>query len=429
MTALWLVFALLILLAFSFIFWPLLPFYRKNKFAHSIQKQQNIAIFHDRLHELEQERNQGTLEQTTFITLKTELEKTLLQDAQDQDDKELKKIDVSSLHWLIAISLCLTLFIVSLGMYFKFGRSDDLSISQAIAMAEQTQTGEHQSDSKTPPPNMEKSIALLESKIAQDPDNKEKLFLLANSYAAVNQFDKAAKIYEQMAKLVDPDSDESAGLKGAQAQALFQASEEKMTPEIHNLIKKALTIDPFEPSSLMLQGIDAFISNNYKHAITFWEKAKKKSGEEQVVRFINPAIKAAEQKLGITPTQVQEPQNQDSSISSSSVTIDLSLSSTLKSQVNDEQIIFVFARPAGGRMPLAAERIKVKDLPIRIVLDDTKAAMPTAKISSVDTVEVTARISLSGQLMPQKGDLFATVKNVVVKDNPTLALEINQIVK
>jgi cytochrome c-type biogenesis protein CcmH len=427
MIALWLVFALLILLAFSFIFWPLMPFFRKNKFAHSIQKQQNIDIFHDRLHELEQERDQGTLEQETFITLKAELEKTLLQDAQGQDYKEPKQIDISSLHWSIAISLCLTLFIVSLGMYFKIGRSDDLIISQA--MAEQTQTGEQQSDSKTPPPNMEKSIALLESKIAQDPGNKEKLFLLANSYAAVNQFGKAAKIYGKMAELVDPDSEESAGLKGAQAQALFQASEEKMTPEIQNLIKQALNIDPFEPSSLMLQGIDAFISNNYKHAITFWEKAKKKSGEEQVTRFINPAIKAAEQKLGITSTQVQKPQNQDSNISSPSVTIDLTLNSALKSQVNDEQIIFVFARPVGGRMPLAAERIKVKDLPIRIVLDDTKAAMPTAKISSVETVEVTARISLSGQLMPQKGDLFATVKNIVVKDNPTLALEINQIVE
>jgi cytochrome c-type biogenesis protein CcmH len=269
----------------------------------------------------------------------------------------------------------------------------------------------------------------LESKIAQDPTNKEKLFLLANSYAMVNQFDKASKIYEKMAELVEPNSEEHAGLKGAQAQSLFQASGEKMTPEIQLIIQQALTIDPLEPSSLMLQGIEAFTSTNYKNAITFWEKAKKKSGEEQVARFISPAIKAAEQKLGITSTQVQAPQNNDSNKSSASVTINLSLSSSLKSQVNGEQVIFVFARPVGGRMPLAAERIKVKDLPIRIVLDDTKAAMPTAKISSVETVEVTARISLSGQLMPQKGDLFATVKNIVVKDNPTLALEINQIVE
>ncbi len=425
MTSLWLIFAILILLAFSFIFWPLLPFFRKNKLVHTVQKQQNINIFHDRLHELELERDQGTLEQETFITLKAELEKTLLQDAQNQDNKELKQVNVSSIHWSIAISLCLVLIIVSLGMYFQIGRSSDLIISQTMA----DQTGGQQTEGKTPPPSMEKSIALLESKIAQDPNNKEKLFLLANSYAMVNQFDKASKIYEKMAELVEPNSEEHASLKGAQAQSLFQASGEKMTPEIQLIIQQALTIDPLEPSSLMLQGIEAFTSTNYKNAITFWEKAKKKSGEEQVTRFINPAIKAAEQKLGITSTQVQASQNNDSNKSSSSVTINLSLSSSLKSQVNDEQVIFVFARPVGGRMPLAAERIKVKDLPVRIVLDDTKAAMPTAKISSVETVEVTARISLSGQLMPQKGDLFATVKNIVVKDNPTLALEINQIVE
>jgi cytochrome c-type biogenesis protein CcmH len=425
MTSLWLIFAILILLAFSFIFWPLLPFFRKNKLVHAVQKQQNINIFHDRLHELELERDQGTLEQETFITLKTELEKTLLQDAQDQDNRELKQVNVSSIHWSIAISLCLVLIIVSLGMYFQIGRSNDLMISQAMA----DQTDGQQAEGKTPPPSMEKSIALLESKIAQDPTNKEKLFLLANSYAMVNQFDKASKIYEKMAELVEPNSEEHAGLKGAQAQSLFQASGEKMTPEIQLIIQQALTIDPLEPSSLMLQGIEAFTSTNYKNAITFWEKAKKKSGEEQVARFISPAIKAAEQKLGITSTQVQAPQNNDSNKSSASVTINLSLSSSLKSQVNGEQVIFVFARPVGGRMPLAAERIKVKDLPTRIVLDDTKAAMPTAKISSVETVEVTARISLSGQLMPQKGDLFATVKDIVVKDNPTLALEINQIVE
>ncbi len=425
MTSLWLIFAILLLLAFSFIFWPLLPFFRKNKIAHAVQKQQNINIFHDRLHELEQERDQGTLEQETFITLKAELEKTLLHDAQDQDNKELKQVNVTGIHWSIAISLCLVLIIVSLGMYFKIGRSNDLMISQTKT----DQTEEQQAEGKTRPPSMEKSIALLESKIAQDPNNKEKLFLLANSYAMVNQFDKASKIYEKMANLVESNSEEYAGLKGAQAQSLFQASGEKMTPEIQIIIQQALKIDPLEPSSLMLQGIEAFTSTNYKNAITFWEKAKKKSGEEQVARFINPAIKAAEQKLGITSTQVQKPQNKDSNKSSSSVTINLTLSPELKSQVNDKQVIFVFARPVGEKMPLAVERIKVKDLPIRIVLDDTKAAMPTAKISSVETVEVTARISLSGQLMPQKGDLFATVKNIAVKDNPTLALEINQIVE
>lgn len=428
MTALWLVFAILILLAFSFIFWPLMPFSRKNKMntAHAVQKQQNINIFHDRLHELEQERDQGTLEQETFVTLKTELEKTLLQDAKIQENNKLEQVDVSAIHWSIALILSLSVIIVSMGMYFKIGRSDDLLISQTMPK----QTGEQQ-PAQNSPPNMEKAIALLESKVSQDPANKEKILLLANSYAAVGQFDKSANLYGRMADTAEPNSEKHAALKGAQAQSLFQASGEKMTPQIKSIIKQALAIDSLEPSSLMLQGIDAFSLADYKQAISFWDKAKQKAGETQTARFINPAIEAAKQKLGVASTateEISEPK-QDSTKSLASVTIDLSLKESLKSQVNGEHVIFIFARPVGGRMPLAAERIKVKDLPARIVLDDTKAAMPTAKLSSVDIVEVTARVSLSGTPMPQKGDLFATIKNIVVKDNPSLGLEINQVVE
>lgn len=427
MTSLWLTFATLIVLAFAFMFWPLMPFSRKKEKAHAIQKQQNINIFHDRLQELEQEKNQGTLEQESFLTLKTELEKTLLHDAQDQDSSALEQVQVSGKHWFIAQTLGIAVVIISLGMYFKIGRSDDLLLSQAMA----GQTTEQQAGNNAPP-SMEKSIALLESKLAEDPTNTEKILLLANSYAAVGQFDKSAGLYKKMADTAEPNSEEQAGLKGAQAQSLFQASGEKMTSQIQGIIKQALAIDPFEPSSLMLQGIEAFSATNYKQAITFWDKAKQKAGEMQVTRFINPAIQAAQQKLGIAPPQIAkktESKNQDATASSASVTIDLTLSKDLKSKVNDEHVIFVFARPVGGRMPLAAERIKVKDLPIRIVLDDTKAAMPTAKISSVDTVEITARVSLSGQPMPQKGDLFTTIKDITVKNNTIHAMEISQEVK
>jgi cytochrome c-type biogenesis protein CcmH len=426
MIGLWLALGALLFIAFCFIFLPLSSFFRKNKIEHSIQKQQNINIFHDRLHELELEKNQGTLAEETFLTLKTELEKTLLQDAQDQEAMTIEQTTVSGSHWSIAATLGLAVTIISLSMYFDIGRSDDLLISRAIAdnqeVEQQRQAG------KKVPPSMEQSVALLESKIAKDPSNKEKLFLLANSYSALGQFKKSAKVYEKMASMTQPDSMEYAGIKGALAQTLFQASGEKMTPEIQDNIKQALAIDPLEPSSLMLQGIEAFSTTQYKQAIEFWNKAKQKSGKMQISRFIEPAIKAAEGKLGVEGTTTTAEITQQST-SAGSVTINLTLSDALKSTADGDLTIFVFARPVGGRMPLAAERVKVKELPIQIVLDDTKAAMPTATISSVDKVEVTARISLSGQAMPQKGDMFTTIKGIVVKDNATLDMEINQTIK
>ncbi len=429
MTGLWIAFAILLLLAVCIICWPLLPFSRKKQFANIIgQQQENIDIFRDRLHELEQEKIQGNLDQETFFKLKTELEKSLLQDTNKQEeDIMLAPVKISGKHWMFALSLVTAVTVVSLGMYFNLGRSDDLLISQAMA----EETGVRQATG-TQPLNMEKAIETLEAKLEKDPDNKEKQYLLVNSYAAIGQFGKAAKLYGKLAESAKPGSEEFARLKGVQAQSLFQASGERMTPEIQSLIDQALKVDAEEPSSLMLQGINAFNSSSYQQAIVFWEKAKAKAGEDQITRFIEPAIKSSQQKMGIAVAPQQQmptaKQNQKAT-SAASLIIDLTLDKALKEKVNDEDIVFVFARPVGGRMPLAAERIKVKDLPARIVLDDTKAAMPTAKLSSVDVVEVTARVSLSGRPMAQKGDLFAEAKNIAVKDAVTLTLDINQIVE
>jgi cytochrome c-type biogenesis protein CcmH len=252
---------------------------------------------------------------------------------------------------------------------------------------------------------------------------------LVNSYAAVGQFDKAAKLYGKLAESTELGSEEFARLKGVQAQSLFQASGESMTPAIQSLIDEALKADAEEPSSLMLQGINAYNSSNYKQAIAFWEKAKGKAGEDQITRFINPAIKSSQQKMGIATALKSSVKPNQKVAGGASLIIDLTLNKALKEKVNDDDIVFVFARPVGGRMPLAAERIKVKDLPARIVLDDTKAAMPTAKLSSVDVVEVTARVSKSGQPMAQKGDLFAEVKNIAVSGSVSIALDINQVVE
>jgi cytochrome c-type biogenesis protein CcmH len=114
--------------------------------------------------------------------------------------------------------------------------------------------------------------------------------------------------------------------------------------------------------------------------------------------------------------------------SSAGITIKLDISPVFKAKLKPAERIFVFAK---GKMPipLAAERLQVKDLPITIVLDDTKAAMPTATISSVEFVDITARVALSGSPRAAKGDLYATAKKVAVHKGLTLEMVINQVVE
>ena len=68
--------------------------------------------------------------------------------------------------------------------------------------------------------------------------------------------------------------------------------------------------------------------------------------------------------------------------------------------------LFVFARESNGPpMPVAIMRATKKDLPFTFRLDDSTSMMPSRKLSDVGMVVIVARLSKSGQAMPQSGDL------------------------
>jgi cytochrome c-type biogenesis protein CcmH len=63
-------------------------------------------------------------------------------------------------------------------------------------------------------------------------------------------------------------------------------------------------------------------------------------------------------------------------------------------------------------MPLAAVRKQVKDLPVSLTLDDSMAMMPQLTLSSFPQVVVGARVSKSGNAIPQAGDLQGEVSPI-----------------
>ena len=89
------------------------------------------------------------------------------------------------------------------------------------------------------------------------------------------------------------------------------------------------------------------------------------------------------------------------------------LAPALAARAAPDDAVFVLARPAqGSRMPLAAVRVRVKDLPLAFSFDDSMAMNASAKISDFAEVVVAARVSKSGNVVPQGGDLEGVSKLV-----------------
>ena len=107
----------------------------------------------------------------------------------------------------------------------------------------------------------------------------------------------------------------------------------------------------------------------------------------------------------------------------------VSLSAALAKNAHPDDTVFIVARPQeGSRMPVAILRKQVKDLPLQFALDDSMGMSPALKSPTVGKVVVVARISKSGNAIPEKGDLIGQ-SAAVLAGAKALVIEINTIVK
>lgn len=83
----------------------------------------------------------------------------------------------------------------------------------------------------------------------------------------------------------------------------------------------------------------------------------------------------------------------------------VSLEPGLAARAAPEDTVFLIARlPDGPPMPLAVQRLQVRDLPYSFRLDDSHA-MTDRRISQAEQVVIVARVSKSGMAGARPGDL------------------------
>ncbi len=414
----WLGITLLTLVALAFICRPLFGSLKAVIPEAQVDRQQeNIAIFEERLAELELERQQNLLNEQSFAELKLELEKNLLTDAAGENTVTETITKLKKPHMLMVLALCISLPLFSLGLYAKYGSFDDYMWSLNKSSSHQLPAGEK--------PTAEQAIGLLVKELERNPGNAEGWYMLAGAYMGMNQYGKGAESFAKVLEILPEQTPQYPSVVGQYAQALFFETG-RVSDKVKVQIDRALGLDANEVVSLGLLGIQAFEEKSYQTAIDYWEKALA-NAQPNAAQALKSGIANAKQKLaeaGITATSKQvkaEPIG---------VALDVSLSADLQGKVDPNAIVFVFAKPVDGKIPLAALKLRVSELPKQVILDDSYAMMPTAKISLQKKVQVSARISLSGQPQAQSGDIQSALLAIDVSKNPLpVKLLINKVVE
>ena len=390
---------------------------------------QNVSIFEQRLAELEAEKMSGVLTSDNFDQIVSELKSTLLIDAQSSSVKNKSQASYSS---IILILTCFALIPVSAYLlYFELGSLDELSELQALQFDDnQIKEAKHAAEQG----DITALLKQLHEKLLANQDNLEGWALLARSSMNSGNYLLAEESYLQIIRLLESTNQDSAPVYGLLAQSRYYQNRESMTDNVDSAIKEALARDPNEVNSLGLLAIHSFTINKFETAIRYWKQILEFSPDHPSRISIEAGIERAQSALEIPlkadqVTEVESYQISKNTNQVAQVILNLSLSPEVRGMVSPTDVIFVFAKSNdkdAPPMPLAARKISVNDLPITLSLTDKNSMSPMAKLSDSSSVNVSARVSMSGQPIASPGDFEGSVKAISVLDNKSISLVIDR---
>lgn len=379
----------------------------------------NAAVHRDRLAELERDHSNGTLSAGDLAEAREELQRQLL------DDTAAVEVSAAeSASWKSGLVLGILVPVVAVAVYALLG-------SPAAVLPAPVQAQRATAD-------MDQLTVRLAQKLEQNPDNPEGWVMLARAYKSMGRWDDAERAFGR----IGPDFDKSAELLAELAEMLVQKNN-GFTQRSRELIQQALRVEPGNILAMFLGGGEAFDGGRYAEAAALWQRVlpnlEPGSEDAQMVAASiaraqalgggkRPAIARGdvipgavipqdEVHRGVGKAAAEKGAEQKPAVAKAgaeSVSGRVELSATVKDKANPDDVVFIFARAVNGpRMPLAAKRARVADLPMDFMLDDSQAVMPGANLSSAQQVHIEVRISKSGSANPGKGDL--TGKSVAVK--------------
>lgn len=272
----------------------------------------------------------------------------------------------------------------------------------------------------------------LKASLAKQPGDARGWALLAQAYSALGKPHEAQDALDHLLELKPGDPDAMVAWVEAAAETnpthlIDDASRTKL--------QRALQIEPTHQRALWLLGISDFQRSDYADAAKHWKTLLPLlQPGSRVAATVQQELAEAETRAGGTravaaaTADSMPPSSPAAGARGVALEVTVKLDPKLADKVQPGDTLFVFARAVDGPpMPLAVARLKAAGLPARVALTDAMAMTPAMTLSKFAKVSIAARISRSGNALPQAGDLESAPVEVATDSHAPVALTIDKV--
>jgi cytochrome c-type biogenesis protein CcmH len=262
-----------------------------------------------------------------------------------------------------------------------------------------------------------KVTADLEARLAASPGDSEGWRMLGRTYLVSGRANDAVLAYQKASALSGGSNPE---IQLDLAEALVLSGDPARQEQARGIIDAALAEDGSNQKALWYSGLLAQRSNDPETAKARWSKLLETNPPEEIRQILVAQLA----ELGVAVSEEAGPGvpaamggnagggtgmagEAPAASSGRTIRIAVSVDAALADKLKPGSVVFVSAREAGiPGPPLAAVRISSDDLPTTVVLSDANAMVEGRNLSSVDEVQVVARVAFGGTAVTASGDLL-----------------------
>jgi cytochrome c-type biogenesis protein CcmH len=270
--------------------------------------------------------------------------------------------------------------------------------------------------------SMQEATATLEARLAANPNDAEGWRMLGRTYLVSGDAVKAAGAYERARSL---SATRDPGLELDLAEALVLTDDPAQQPRARQIIDEALAADAMSQKALWYRGVMASRAGDSETAKTSWLKLVEQNPPPEIREVLAAQLRELGVEIGPTAGAPAAAPVAMGSMGASramggtgagavapkgrTVRITVKLDPALAAKVRPGLPLFVSAREPGiPGPPIAAVRLTTDQLPTTVVLSDANTMIEGRDLSSVNDVEVVARVAFSGEVATRSGDLLGT---------------------